>query len=240
MASTEINFIPDFDELDRQIQDEDFETEIDADVQADGGAGGGGIVDALGLAEIGSDIGTGGGQGAGIFGSIAGSLSSVTLLLGAVVGFLALLEPIQKAVGFIVRQFELFVTPLVSALLPVLELLQEASVQLIRLFRNPDQFLSGLVNNIKRALAPLVNSIISGLNGLPGVNIQPVSTGQGDIRETGFRDTGEKQQNDLSRALTGSPLLRTLDDIDNYLLSDDGKKEKQSSRIEGQNRESNP
>lgn len=236
MAATEISFIPQFDELDQQIEDEEFQTDIQADVQAEEG---GGIAEALGLAEIGSDIGTGGGGGAGIFGRIAGALSSTVILLGAIVGALALLEPIQQAVGFIVRQFELLVVPLVAALLPVLELLQDLAVSVIRAFRNPQQFFSGLFNGIKNALAPFVNAVIGGLNRIPGVDIQPVTTGQGQASQAGFRDTGEQAgtagvaQDFISENLLQLTPATVGSAVTNYLLSDDAALEKLKNQASG-------
>lgn len=173
---------------------EDLESDLD-DVKVgttagerQGAAGGAGSELAAGLGvEAGSDIASGGGKG-GILGSIAGGIGKIAGLLIGIVAFLALLEPIQKAVSFLVRQFELLVVPVLVALRPFLAALQKAAVSILQLFRNPDEFLKG----IKNALAPFVNAVIGGLNNIPGVDIQRINTdGQNRV---GFRSTGASTQ----------------------------------------------
>jgi len=238
MAELDVDLIPDFDELENRLDDEELTKEVNVDgggaAGGGGGGDGGGLLATLGL-EAGTDIASGAGQG-GALGKVAGGLSSAVVLLGSIVGFLALLEPIQQAIGFLVRQVELFVVPFVSALRPVLELVQKAAVRIVQLLRNPGEFFSGLINTVKQALAPLINNFIRAINStVPGVNLQTLSTGsQGSLRTAGreFESVGETNQADSAfstlvdigaeAATQANPALIGLS---NTLLSDDATNE---------------
>jgi len=117
VAELDVDLIPDFDELESRLDDEELTKEVNVDGGgAGGGAGGGdgGLLATLGL-EAGTDIASGAGQG-GALGKIAGGLTSTVALLGGIIGFLALLEPIQQILSFLLRQVELFIIPVVTAL----------------------------------------------------------------------------------------------------------------------------
>jgi hypothetical protein len=238
VAELDVDLIPDFDELENQLDDEDLTKEVTFDGGGGAGGGGGGAGDGL-LATLGIEAGTdiaSGARGGGALGKLAGGLSSAVLLLGSVVGLLAILEPIQKAIGFLVRQVELFVVPFVSALRPVLELVQKAAVRLVQILRNPREFFSGLISTVKRALAPLINRFVRAINStIPGANIQTVSAGgQGSIRGAGqeFESAGQTGESGAAAstlaeigakaATTSNPALTGLS---NTLLSDDATNE---------------
>jgi len=202
-------------------------------VQQDGGAEGIGAEAGLLGAEAGTDVATGSGKG-GALGSIAGGVGKGVALLGAIAGFLALLEPVQKAIGFIARQFELLVVPFVAALRPLLEILQQAVVRVLQFFRNPGALLEG----IKNALAPFANTIINGLNNIPGVDIDRVQT---EDTQGGFRQTGQSQRQELKEdvaegvfgaggnAAGAVPVI--AEKLTNSLISDDAFVEKLSNKL---------
>jgi len=154
--------IPDLDELEDQVNDQG-NLVIDAEVDTQGGqgsgvgaageatdsGGGGGSGAMLGLAaEAGSDVATGGGQGAGMMGGLLGGISKMTLLLGAAVGFLALLEPVQAALGGLLRIFEILVVPLVMSLTPLIQSLSNVVTDIVRFFRNPGESIAGAIRNV--------------------------------------------------------------------------------------------
>lgn len=227
-------------DLENDLEQADIQADVATQQQVNVGEGDGlgatSVIEGAGLAEAGSDIATGPNKG-GLAG-LAGGISKLAIGITALVGFLALLEPVQQALGFIARQFELFIVPFIAALQPVLELLQKAAVQLIQIFRNPGDFFSGLLSQIKKALAPFANSVIRGLNTIPGVSISTVSTGKGEARQTGFRSTGTQGDpvDEISRdvaARGGFNISNAGTTVTNYLLSDDATVEKLKSNLGG-------
>lgn len=197
-----IEFRGDFDEVKEELEDEEFTKEVQMQPTGQAGAAGGGgggdgaggiLTEAFLGGEIGADVGN---PATGITGALGGLSSAMMALLGVLtvaVGFLALLEPVQQALGFIMRQFELMIIPLVVALMPLMEALRDFAVQVLKFFQNPRQFVSNMVNGLMRALAPVVNAVIAGLNMLPGVDIAPVTVpGGGASGATGFRGTGDR------------------------------------------------
>jgi len=227
-------------DLENDLEDANLEAPTGTQGTSGGAAGGGdgfGLEGGLTAAEFGSDAATGPGGG-GIAGQLAGGISKAVVLLGAVVGFLALLEPVQQALSFIVRQFELAVIPLIVALRPILELIQKFAVQIIKLLRNPTQFISGIIQGITKALKPVANAIIGGLNQLPFVNLSPVTTGQTQTRTTGFRSSGsgtneiEESARNVATASLGFNFANAIQTgaLEYFNLSDDGKVEKSQNQ----------
>lgn len=249
MAELQVDLIPNFDELEGELEDEEVTKQVVVDTPGAGGGGvqegggdgggGGGLLATLG-AEAGTDIASGAGKG-GALGRLAGGVSAIVSVLGAILGVLLLLEPIQEALGFLVRQLELLVVPLVSALRPVLEVVQKAVIRLIQFLRNPDEFLTGLVNSLRNVLAPIVNSFIDAVNQtVPGVQLDPVSGAQGQtLRETGEFDqvsqnprAGETQSS-IARGATEAAITAVLpalapasSSVAGFLLSDDASQER--------------
>lgn len=186
--------IPDLDELEEQVN-EDGELVIDAQVDTEGGGGmrggddatdstgtgGGGTMFGL-AAEAGSDVATGGGKGSGMLGGILGGISKMTLLLGAVVAGLAMLEPIQAALGGILRVLEIFVVPLAMALSPLVNALSRVATDMVQFFRNPGESIAGA---IKTVMEGVINALIGALNAIPGVNISKVNFGGDEKKKPG-------------------------------------------------------
>lgn len=260
MAGVPIDFIPNFEDLQDELEDEDFEAEVDLQGEgtgtggAGGGSGGGAMSGLLG-AEAGSDIATGPG-GAGLAGRAAGgggasagalaggaAILAVVALLAVAVAFLAKLEPIQQAVGFIMRMFELAVIPFVAALGPVMAKIEEGMGKLIQAFNNPDKFASKIGQSIKRILAQVANSIIGVLNSVPGVNMSPVNVPGAPSENVNTRgQTTSTQQQTQTRSLMGSALGFSMDpagftgdvmtDMAFSELSDEGQKNKNLKMVE--------
>jgi len=198
-----------------------------------GGSGLGGV--AAG-AEIGSDVASGPGRGgiAGTLGGILGTLGTVATGVLAIVGILLLLEPIQQFLGAILRQLELFVVPLLLLLRPVLKQIQKAVVGLVQILRNPQEKLFGPLRDI---LTDLVNSFISAVNNIPGVNISPIGTtggvqGVSDIERARNILTGDVQQpqGDVDRFNPFAPGV--AEDTAFAEKSDEAKKETQAQQTE--------
>lgn len=87
MASTVLEFIPDFDQLDQDIQDEDFQAEVEMSGQA--GPGGGGGLSPSQQDQQESIVAGGVSKGivaAGIFGALLSQLESVAAIVSAVLG----------------------------------------------------------------------------------------------------------------------------------------------------------
>lgn len=118
----------DIENLEEELEDGDFSTTVD--VEGEEGGGGGGLLAGAFGAEAGSDVATGGGRGAGLLGGI----SRIVLLLGAAVGFLATLEPIQKLFSSIQRIFSLLLAPVLVALRPLMEGLLRMTMKLLDFF----------------------------------------------------------------------------------------------------------
>jgi hypothetical protein len=223
------------------LQDDLEGADLSTGVQGQGpGARGNGPGGALLGAEAGSDLATGAAEG-GLLGK-AGSLSTLATIATAVTGIVALLEPVQKLLSGILAQFELLVTPLVGALLPVLNLLNDAVIQVLRFFRNPDQFISGILDRVARLLQPLINSFISAVNEIPGVQASRFQAGGGGI-EGEFRSqarstdgravgVGERVLGRIAGS-PGGPLGPVGEGVEFFLLSDDAKTEKRSNNSEG-------
>jgi len=242
MAELDVDLIPDFDELENRLDDEELTKEVNVDggggAGGGGGGGDGGLLATLGL-EAGTDIASGAGKG-GALGKIAGGLTSTVALLGGIIGFLALLEPIQQILSFLLRQVELFIIPVVTALRPVLELIQRFVVAAVRFFRNPGDFLSNIFTAIRRALASIVNSVIRTINStIPGANFETVSTGQqGTIRDTGISRTsgttagGPDTVSRVDLVRDTVQAVASTDVVRNFLISDDANKEAIKRRIE--------
>lgn len=217
---------------------DDLEADVDVSGQQGGAVSGGGggpggeIAAGLGV-EAGSDLATGGKKG-GILGGIAGGLSKTVVLLSSVVAFLALLEPIQQAIGFLVRQFELLVVPFIASLRPLLRVVQKAVVRILDFLRNP----SSLLSAIKKGLAPFANAVVGALNNIPGVNISPVSVSQGGGTGKEFRATAQGQgaNNNALETLAESPFGGAAlggSSAAFLLLSDDAKQEKDQNQSNG-------
>lgn len=169
--------IPDLDELEEQVnQDGSITVPVEADASASAGPGGDEGTDAGmggpamgGLAvEAGSDMATGGGKGSGMMGGMMGGLSKGALAAGAVAGLLLMLEPIQAALGGILRILELFVVPLAAALTPVAQGLASIVTDMIRFFRDPGESIGKAIGNVFRGV---VNALIGAMNQIPGINI---------------------------------------------------------------------
>jgi len=151
------------------------------------GGGGGGFGTLLGV-EAGSDVASGGGKGSGMLGGLLGGISKMTLALSAVVGLLLLLEPIQAALGGILRVLELAVVPFVAALSPVIQGLSQLVTKAIGFFRNPSQGIGKVIRGVVQSLG---NAIIGALNQIPGVNVKPLNlTGDGPAPGEGIQRNG--------------------------------------------------
>lgn len=211
-------------DLENDLQQADITGGLDLDTEggAATGGGAGGIAEAAGLAEIGSDIGSGAG-GAGIAGRLSGALAGISAplvalvgLLTVAVGFLALLEPVQQALSFIVSQFELLIIPFISLLTPVLQKLNEFMVEALKFFRNPTGTLFGndTTSTFETAGSSSVSRTQSLLGGATG---QAFGTAIGTV--AGLGNAG---------ALI-SPMFADL--------SDEAKKERQASEVEKQEQE---
>lgn len=163
-------------DLEQDLEDAELTAGTDL-TGAGGGTGGGG--DGVGTeaafagAELGADAAS---PKQGITGLIGG-IGKIGGALIAIAGLLVLLEPIQETLGLILRQFELFVVPFIAALTPLIEVVQKTVAQLIQIFRNPTDFIRGLVNGLLQAIQPFVNAVINALNIIPGLNFNPVSLG---------------------------------------------------------------
>jgi len=180
--------IPDLDRLEEMAEDGDVKIPVEPEdgrrtaggdegtdsTGPSGGGGGGGFAGPILGAELGSDVASGGGKGSGLAGGLLGGLSKMTVLLGAVVGLLLLLEPIQAALGGILRVLEIAIVPVVAALSPVIQGLTELVTQAVAFFRNPSK---GLGKVIRRVVQSLGNALIGALNQIPGVNVKPLSLG---------------------------------------------------------------
>lgn len=200
--------IPDLDELEEQVnQDGSITVPVEADASASSGRGGDEGTDAGmgpatgGLAvEAGSDMATGGGQGSGLAGGMMGGLSKGTLAAGAIAGIALMLEPIQAALGGILRVLELFVVPLAAALTPVAQGLSNIVTDMIRFFRDPGESIGRAIGNIFRGV---VNALIGAMNQIPGINIsklqgpdsKPGPAGEGIQRGSGLAESNVAEPN---------------------------------------------
>lgn len=176
--------IPDLDKLEEMAQDGDVTIPVQPEDgrrtsggdEATDSSGGGGMMGPLMGVEAGSDMASGGGKGSGMLGGLMGGISKMTVLLGAVVGLLLLLEPIQAALGGIMRILELVVVPFVAALSPVIQGLTDLVTQAIQFFRDPTK---GIGKVIRQVVQSLGNALIGALNQIPGVNVKPLSLTEG-------------------------------------------------------------
>lgn len=204
--------IPDLDELEDQVnQDGSITVPVNAEAESGGGsglnggpggdegtdAGGSGAMAGLAV-EAGSDMATGGGEGAGMMGGMMGGLSKGALAGGAIAGLLLMLEPIQAALGGILRILELFVVPLAAALTPVAQGLATIVTDLIRFFRDPGESIGKAIGNVFRGV---VNALIGAMNQIPGVNIsklegpdsKPSKPGSGIQRSAGLPESNVEE-----------------------------------------------
>lgn len=158
-----VELLPDIPGLEQELQDADLETEVD--IQARGGGGGGG----------GGGFVGGGFIGRGAAGGLGSSLLGIGAVVGILAGILSQLEPIRQLVGFIARQFELFLTPILSALGPILNELNEAVVKFIQFTSDPVGALTGGLDTFEdpgrlpgqnRAGAAMGNALAQGLGNL--------------------------------------------------------------------------
>lgn len=188
--------IPDLDQLEEMAQDgevripvkgEDSRRTRGGDGATDSSGAGGGMGGLLGL-EAGTDVASGGGPGSGMLGGLVGGISKMVVAIGAVVGLLLLLEPIQAALGGILRVLELAVVPFVAALSPVIQGLTQLVTKAIAFFRNPSQGIGKVIRGVVQSLG---NAIIGALNQIPGVNVRPLNlTGDGPAPGEGIQRNG--------------------------------------------------
>lgn len=202
--------IPDLDDMEDKINDEG-DLVLEADVDASGGgttsaggddatdAGGGGGLTAGLAAEAGTDVATGGGPGAGAMGGMLGGISKIALGIGAIVGLLAMLEPIQEALGGVLRILEIFVVPLAMALSPLVNALSRVVTDMVQFFRNPGESIAGAIRNVMEGV---INALIGALNAIPGVDISKVDFG-GD--EGGKPGSGIQTTRGKTEANTANP-----------------------------------
>ena len=240
----DVGLVANIDDLEKQIESGDFEANVDIEggdtllgTQPTGGGGG---------------LGSGVGAGAGASGLLGGMSATLTAILGAItaaVGFLASLQPIQSVVGGIFRQIELFTAQIISVVSPVLNSVNKFMQKIFQVLRNPKEFFSTLINNLKTFVSRVVNSVIGGINQVPGVNIPTVSTngyqsfGGGDRYTSQGRSTRQGSANQVGGGLTAlagaglsiSPLA--LAGAGGYFLlnglSDEGKDETAANETEG-------
>lgn len=160
-----VGFMPDFDELERKIQEQDFETEVTVDAE-DTPMGGMGA-DTGGTAEGGQGGGGGGAGGmAGIMEMLGGMSKRLMAILG-VVGVLAMLEPIQQMIGLLVRILEIAVLPLVVMLVTLLEPFIMAFMRVIpglmSFFSDPAAKLESLFFAVADRIGQFITDILGGI-----------------------------------------------------------------------------
>ena len=186
--------IPDLEDLEKRAQEGEVRIPVSGQdgrtASGDEGTdstGAGGIGGPLLGMEAGSDIASGGGKGSGMLGGLMGGISKIALGVTAIVGILAMLEPIQAVLSGIMRILEFAVVPLAMALSPLINAMMEMVTKLTQFLRDP---VSGITSAIKSVVQSLGNAIIGGLNQIPGVNIKPLRLkGQEAPPGAGIQDT---------------------------------------------------
>jgi len=123
--------------------------EIELQVNADG------VEDAAGeLDETATDAGGGSGGGGG--GGGMGGTGRMVRLLGAIVGLLALFEPILDVLGVVSNILKAFVAPLAVVLLRVLEPVLRLLLELLPVWINWISNNEGLVSQLRVLLLPIL------------------------------------------------------------------------------------
>jgi len=240
--------ILDLDELEEQAQNGEIRVPVsggdsrgggvgsDEGTDSSGPGGGGGLGGILGV-EDGTDIASGGGKGSGMLGGMLGGISKMVVLLGAVVGLLLMLEPIQAALGGVLRILELAVVPFVAALTPVINSLTKLVTKALAFFRDPTQ---GIGKVIRQVVQSLGNAIIGALNQIPGVNVKPLSlTSEGKVGSGLQNNSGQMDRNSfefMEEAFkswldpTSTTLWEVFQEPREPALSDEAKRQKNQDK----------
>lgn len=234
----DVGLIANVDDLERQVEQGEYSAEVDVSGGAAGPAGGGGQQEGLESIIGGGTAGAGG----GILGGMSATLTAVLGAITAAVGFLASLEPIQALVGGIFRQIELLTARIISTLSPIMNIVGKLMQKIFQVIRNPKEFFSTLLSNLKTFVAKIANSLISAVNVVPGVNVPTISTGGyqsfgggGRRFETQGRSTRQDNANTLLKG-AGIYALSPLGAAGYFLtqgLSDEAKKETNTKDNEG-------
>ena len=230
----DVGLIANVDELEKQVSDGEYSAEVDVSGGTGGAAGGRGQ-----QGDLQSVIGGGtAGAGGGIIGGMSATLKAILGAVTAAVAFLASLKPIQALIGGIFRQIELLTARIISTISPIMNTVGKLMKKIFQVIRNPKEFFSTLLNNLKTFVAKIANSLISAVNVVPGVNVPTISTGgyqsfggDGQRFETQGRSTRQDNANTLLKGF-GISALSPLAAGGYFLmqgLSDEAKKETESS-----------
>lgn len=169
-----VGFLPQFDELQRDLEQEDFSAEVE--MQGPGGPGGG----------------TGGrGIGVGGFGRLAGLLGSI----------IALLEPIKQVLDLVANILLRTLAPVFRALQPTIQLLQDVMLGIGRFLSGDltlEEIIDSVLTQIVRALKQVANQFVTGISrDIPGVTLNQPFPGvqRGQTRDqSAARGRTEQQQ----------------------------------------------
>lgn len=161
--------VPDFSQLESELEDGDFQAEVD--MSGDAGGAGGGV--AAG--------GAGGGKGkGGMLGMLGGIASTLTAVLG-VVAILSQLEIVTEFIGLIARILEIMLLPtlivIMALLRPFIQLFLRMMPKYLDALKKVWGFVESLINvaldwlgkivggltNIGSKIADMVSSFVSGI-----------------------------------------------------------------------------
>jgi len=153
-----IGFIPNFDELEEMMENEELEKEVTLTSEEDG------LGDAA--TDMSGDAQTGSGGGGGLAGAaeplmaMSGSLAKLV----SIAAVLLMLEPIQQTLGLIMRILEISILPVMILLITILRPFIQSFMRLIpplmEFARNPTQGLKGIIDMMLGNLQTLLQEVL--------------------------------------------------------------------------------